>query len=403
MNEAQQKSGAALRELARFPIALVRRSWTASWARWGDLGVFWIALALGVLTIIHGGEHLSVAARTGMVVLVLLPWAARVLQPRLPALPLALVEVVLVTWLVVLDGDSFAFFFLPLLVGNTTATAGPVDGVVVAAAAAGAPLAVQLMYGWLSEWAYWSVPNLAAPVVGGLIGRLDQMTRQLAAAQEALVVQSAGEERRRIARELHDVIAHTLSVTLLNLTAARRALGDDHPEATEALEAAERLGRQSLGDLRRTVGLLSEAPGRAAATPQPAASDLPRLLESYQASGMDLRAQIKGDLAVVPAATGLELYRIVQEALANVVKHAPGAHADVDVEIRKGDVVLTVTNPLRNGARPSDGSGANGSGVTGMRERATLVSGTVLAGLHDKVWSVECRLPLSPGSSPNDR
>ena len=403
MSKTQHQSHGVLTDMVRIPMVLARRSWTASWARWGDLGVFWIALVLGALTVIHGGEHLSVAARIGMVTLVLLPWAARVVEPRLPSFPLALVEVVLVTWLVVLDGDTFAFFFLPLLVGNTTATDGPVPGVVVAGAAAGAPLAVQLIYGYLPEWAYWSVPNLAAPVIGGLIGRLDQMTRDLAAAQEALVAQSAGEERRRIARELHDVIAHTLSVTLLNLTAARRALGDDHAEATEALEAAEQLGRQSLGDLRRTVGLLSETPDGAAAAPQPAASDLPRLLESYEASGMGLRAHIKGDLGLVPPATGLELYRIAQEALANIVKHAPGAHADLDVEVGQQDVVLVVTNPVRNGARPSDDAGTGGSGVAGMRERAALVSGTLVAGQHDRAWSVECRLPLAHGAHRDDR
>jgi signal transduction histidine kinase len=394
MNDGQKDPQGRLRRLRRLPVSLARQAWSRGWARWGDLGVFWVALVLGVFTMVHGGRRLEPTARLGLVILLLVPWLARVFWPRLPGLPLAIGVVVLATWLVVLDDDAFAFFFLPLLVGNTTATEGVGAGIAAALAAAAAPLSFQLLYGGFPEWVYWSVPTLAAPVVGGLIGRLDQLARDLEAAQGALVEQSVAEERRRIAREMHDVIAHTLSVTLLNLTAARRALGDEHPEATEALRTAEELGRQSLGDLRRTVGLLGEALEAGSAAPMPSATDLPTLVEAYRSAGMQLRAVVDGDLSRVPSATGLELYRIAQEALANVVKHGSGAPADLRVRVEADEIVLVLTNAARNGNLAQSGSG--GSGIAGMRERAELVSGNLSAGPVASGWAVECRLPATP-------
>src|SRR5437588_4581023 len=173
MNDGQKDPQGRLRGLGGLPVAVARQAWRSGWERWGDLGVFWVALVLGVFTMAHGGRRLEPPARLGLVILVLVPWLARVLWPRLPGLPLAILVVLLVTWLVVLDDDAFAFFFLPLLVGNTTATEGVGAGIALAVAAAAAPLSFQLLYGGFPEWVYWSVPNLAAPVIGGLIGRLD--------------------------------------------------------------------------------------------------------------------------------------------------------------------------------------------------------------------------------------
>jgi len=401
MKDGQRYPLGRLRGLGQLPVSLATQAWNRAWARWGDVGVFWVALVLALLTMAHGGHRLAPAERFGLVALVLAPWLARVVWPRLPGLPLALAVVALVTWLVVLDDDAFAFFFLPLLVGNTTATEGVTAGLVAALAAAAAPLAVQLLYGGFPEWAYWSVPNLAAPVIGTLIGRLDQLARDLEAAQGALVEQSAAEELRRIAREMHDVIAHTLSVTLLNLTGARRALGEAHPEASAALRTAEELGRQSLGDLRRTVGLLGEPAGAGGAAPLPAATDLPGLVDAYRSGGMEVGVLVEGDLSQVAPATGLELYRIAQEALANVVKHASGATADLTVLVEPDQVVLVVSNTASNGhVAPASGEGG-GSGIAGMRERAELLSGTLSAGPGDSGWTVECRLPIAPtGPAP---
>lgn len=207
-------------------------------------------------------------------------------------------------------------------------------------------------------------------------------------------VQAAEEERRRIAREVHDVIAHSLSVTLLHLTAARHALQTDRDvdEAVDALVDAERLGRQAMADIRRTVGLLGER--TASPAPEPGVGDLPELIADFAKAGLRIdHAHVDADLDAVSAAVGLALYRIGQESLANVVKHAPGATVRVEVRVRAGAATLLVHNTLPDGL-PARGEGM---GLSGMRQRADLLGGRLTAGPVDDGWSVRARFPLAGG------
>src|SRR5205085_6363003 len=119
---------------------------------------------------------------------------------------------------------------------------------------------------------------------------------------------------------------------------------------------------ESLGDLRRTVGLLGEPPEAGRAAPTPSATDLLALVAAYRSAGMQLRASVDGDLRRVPSGTGLELYRIAQEALANVAKHGSDAPADLEVRVEPDEVVLVVRNAARNGNMATP-SGAGGSGI----------------------------------------
>jgi signal transduction histidine kinase len=207
----------------------------------------------------------------------------------------------------------------------------------------------------------------------------------LRAAQAELGRQAASDERRRIAREIHDIVAHSLTVTMLHLTGARYILARDPEGAAAALVEAERPGRQSLADVWRTVGLL-EAEGdprvrSLTPTPLPGAEDIATLVRDYAQAGLDAHYTGTGPVARVSAAAGLALYRITQEALANVVKHAAGAH--VNVELRtESDVHLRVSD---DGKPDLTGSGARMDaasrlGVAGMRERAVLLGGTLSAG-----------------------
>jgi signal transduction histidine kinase len=218
------------------------------------------------------------------------------------------------------------------------------------------------------------------------------------AAQTDLARQAASDERRRIAREIHDVVAHSLTVTMLHLTAARYILSRDPEGAAAALADAERLGRQSLADVRRTVGLLAGegAVNSATLAPLPGADDIPTLVADYARAGLDAHYTRSGEAFELPAA-GLALYRIAQEALANVAKHAPGAHVSVRLRT-EADVLLQVSDDGVRDAVDQDSrstDAGSGLGLLGMRERALLLRGTLTAGPADNGcgWSVECRLP----------
>ncbi|MEB4212356.1 sensor histidine kinase [Mycobacterium sp. 94-17] len=240
--------------------------------------------------------------------------------------------------------------------------------------------------------------------VGWLLGYLMHTQRLLLAeqieAQDLLAEHAAADERRRIAREVHDVIAHSLSITLLHVTGARRALQQDRDvdDAIEALEQAERLGRQAMADIRRTVGLLDNWPTKTAQTvPEPGLDDIAALVEGFQRAGLSVALCVEGSTDHVSAAVGLALYRIMQESLANIAKHAPESKAGVVLDISPASARLTITNLLPAtvaAARP-----AEGRGLRGMRQRVELLSGAIDVGPTRDGWSVCAEIPLQEGDT----
>jgi len=210
------------------------------------------------------------------------------------------------------------------------------------------------------------------------------------AARAGLAERAAADERQRIAREIHDVIAHSLAVTMLHLTGARLALRRDPEEAEEALLEAERLGRESLAEIRRTVGLLApEGPGTAAA--MPTAADIPQLVREFESAGLDVNLDLTGDPDTLTPATGLALYRVAQESLSNVVRHAPGAPTSMALRIGADVVRLHVRNRLTTAPVATNADG--GLGVRGMEERVTLLGGVLRAGADGNGWCVDVELP----------
>jgi signal transduction histidine kinase len=240
----------------------------------------------------------------------------------------------------------------------------------------------------------WGIPYMAGVAWGALAGRMMLMQLRLLwrerDAREAHAGQVANDERRRIAREIHDVVAHSLSITLLNLTVARHALQQnrDIDDAVEALEDAERVGRQAMSDIRLTVGLLGTGPSDP--TSEPGIDDIAELVEDFRRAGMVVHYDLSGVPQLVSAATGLGLYRIVQESLANAAKHAPGAEADVCVSITKDWANVRVANTASHQGAVSD----TGSGIDGMRQRAELLGGSFRAGPAPSGWLVHTEVPV---------
>jgi signal transduction histidine kinase len=249
--------------------------------------------------------------------------------------------------------------------------------------------------GWGSWIAGITLTVLAATLVRHQLALMDRLTQ----AQAALIEHSRAEERNRIARELHDIIAHSLTVSLLHISSARLALDDDPADAAHALAEAERLGRQSLDEVRATMGLTESGRPDGIAQPAPGVDDLARLVEQVNDAGVNTRLVVDPDLATLPATIGSTVYRIVQEALTNAAKHAPGATVTVAMAARDDHIEIAVNS---TGA-PGRGSGM---GLASMRDRAAAVGGTCTAGPGvGGGWLVQASLPAGgrPGSGDDGR
>jgi signal transduction histidine kinase len=208
--------------------------------------------------------------------------------------------------------------------------------------------------------------------------RAAQLLREQAAEARRIVI----EERARIARELHDVVAHRVSLMTVQAGAAKAVAAQDPEGALRAMGAVEEAGRQALEELRHLLGVLRPETDPDGLGPQPGLADLPRLVEQIRRAGLDVSLATDRVAAELPARVDLFAYRIVQEALTNVLKHAgPGTHSKVRLGSDSSGIVIEVLDDGRGatvlpGLDPDD-AGARGHGIVGMRERARLLGGTL--------------------------
>jgi signal transduction histidine kinase len=218
------------------------------------------------------------------------------------------------------------------------------------------------------------------------VREIEEKAKRLEREREVEAQRAVAEEQARIARELHDVVAHALSVIVVQAAAADDVFDVDPRRAREPIRAIELASRAALGDLRRVLGVLQDG---AEYEPQPGLGHLDGLVEQVRATGLDVSLEFEGAARPLPAAVDLSAYRIVQEALTNTLKHAGAAHATV--RVRYGD-------DLRLEIR-DDGDGVAtatvGSGLIGMRERVTMLGGSVDAGARPEGgYLVSAHIPI---------
>jgi signal transduction histidine kinase len=221
-------------------------------------------------------------------------------------------------------------------------------------------------------------------------GRRAEDLEERAERLERAHAEAVTSERATIARELHDVIAHSVSVMTVQAGAARLLLDDDPLRARESLMAVEETGRQALGEMRRLLGVLRGDEHETELAPQPRIADVDALVEQVRAAGLPVNVVVEGEPRPLSPGVDLAAYRVAQEALTNALKHAGAARAQVSIRYTTGALELAVTN---DGHVRRNGRG--GHGLVGMRERVALYGGTFEAGPREAGgYAVRATLPL---------
>ncbi len=371
--------------------------------------VFLVASVLGDAR--KGPLWLAIASALAMT----LPLAARRRHALVVELVVAAVVIPQAAWLV---GPYVAISpLLPLLIAAYAAGAyergrASAAGAVVAlatpvaiAAAIGSDVwgdyvfpAIIIGLGWLGGWLVRSRTELAARLHEDAVRAEDE--------RERLAELAVADERRRIARELHDIVAHSMSVMVVQAGGARRILDRDPARAGAAAAQIEATGREALAEMRRLLGVLRVDVERA---PQPGMEQLGALVERARDAGLPVELRVEGDARPLPAGVDLAGYRIVQEALTNTLKHAGAAPTTVHVRYGDDAVELEVADRGRAAAAPApvgpEPSGPGdaalvGHGLIGMRERVRVTGGELHAGPSAGGFVVTARLPIArPGTA----
>jgi signal transduction histidine kinase len=354
----------------------------AGWVRWAGLAVFTGLVVVGLVPIRPNAPAAALAAVVAAGAGAMLAWQRRPL----------LVYAAVATAGVAILGDhvsSNVGWFAVCLVASWCALAGTRREAVVFWA--GAMILFAAEWAWPRHdpgWGAWMGGTTLAVLAGLVIRQQFDLVAQLREAQAGLAERARAEERNRIGRDLHDVIAHTLTVSLLHISSARLAVEHDPADAARALAEAERLSRESLDEVRLAVGTLHSHGDGGRTTPLPGADGLPALVERFRSAGADVTFTVDGDTGRLHATTGLAVYRILQEALTNAIKHAAGSPVSVRLTMAADTVRLAVDTA----AAPGTGTGL---GLVSMRERAESLGGSFEAGPGGRGWLVAATLPLT--------
>ncbi len=229
-----------------------------------------------------------------------------------------------------------------------------------------------------------------------LTAELHEAAVQAADHHETELARAAAEERRRIAREMHDVVAHSVSMMVVQAGGARRILDRDPGRAIAAAELIERTGREALTEMRRLLGVFHADDSAAEYAPQPTLRELEALIERARTAGLPVELTVEGERRELPAGLDLAAYRVVQEALTNVLKHGGGAPAEVEVHYRADAVEVRIAD--RGNGALNVRLGGSGHGLVGMRERVRMYGGELHADRRrGGGFEVRATLPLEAG------
>ena len=356
------------------------------WPRAAD-AVLAIAVFLATVFLVDGpGDAIAVRPIGDVPIAALLVYAvaSAALFWRRRA-PLAVLGVALIAWAVALGSgytDLGGVAIIALYGAGRYATEDRWGHVGVAAAIAVVSVDILTAPAPWGEAVFGGVVMFVAWYVGRRVRLRKERAVQLLREQSAEARRVVIEERTRIARELHDVVAHRVSLMTVQAGAARAVAAEDPEGAFKAMGAVEEAGRQALDELRHLLGVLRPESDLDGLGPQPGLADLPRLVEQIRGAGVDVSVTMDGIRAPLPARVDLFAYRIVQEALTNVLKHAgPGAHTEVRLGTDRSGIVVEVLDDGHGAtALPGPGleqAGVRGHGIVGMRERALLLGGTL--------------------------
>jgi signal transduction histidine kinase len=292
-----------------------------------------------------------------------------------------------------------SFYSLGAYRGDRTALAGSVVGVLILWAA--------VVVGGNADppsFGFSAALVVAAPCLAGRAQRLrDQredalreLTVQMAREQEQRERLAVSDERARIARELHDVVAHSMSVMVVQAQGARRVLASEPDRARGALRSIEETGRTALAEVRRSLGVLRRDGAEPALEPQPSIEHLDVIVDQARRTGLTVDVTVEGERRPLAPGVDVSAYRIVQEALTNTIKHASATRARIAIRYGEHDLDMEVSD---DGVGPSaNGSGDEGGhGLVGMRERAALHGGELNAGAGPEGgFAVSARIPAEP-------
>jgi len=354
----------------------------------------------------YGGLHLTSHPPLAAYLVVAAAALALVARDRAPVAVFAVTVAAAVAWAALGQIDGAAL--VPVLVALFWVALTRPRGVAVAAGLAGAA-AIFAAEGALGPFGWLGGPNttmwpelLAAGALGGYVAarRKWLAAEQERAAQAELMREEetrrrVDAERMRIARELHDVVAHSMAMINVQATAAGVLLAEDPAAAAAAIQAIRGASKSGLRELRAILKVLRDASG----TPAPGLRDIQALADATTAAGTPTTVRAEAPAVALPPPVALAAYRIVQESLTNVVRHARGASATVIARQDSGHLLIEIFNDGTAGAAAfPDGAGA---GLAGMRERAAALGGTLEAGPRPEGgFAVRARLPLAAGAPP---
>jgi signal transduction histidine kinase len=243
----------------------------------------------------------------------------------------------------------------------------------------------------------FAIAWLAGFILRGSVERAEtaeELSARLEREREANALRAVVEERTRIARELHDIVGHSVSVMTVQASGVRRRLRPEQEEELDALLAVERTGREALAEMRRVVGALRDPQEDLSLAPQPSLQRVDTLVAQAREAGLPVDLEVQGEPVPLPGGVDLTAYRLVQEGLTNAIKHAEAQHADVRIRYDGGHVEIEVSDDGRgvDGRRPSVG----GIGLVGMRERVSIYGGELEAGPRPEGgFRLRARLPVS--------